>query len=84
MRANATCRLGIGGEFEAPQAPNTTVLVAGATGRVGRVLVRGPGLQGRPQQGSDRGGLDSLAANPPVPVARCGRSVHASNKQACT
>ncbi len=34
------CRLGIGGEFEAPQAPNTTVLVAGATGRVGRILVR--------------------------------------------
>lgn len=26
--------------FESPQAPDTTVLVAGATGRVGRVLVR--------------------------------------------
>ena len=27
-------------EFEAPQAGNTQVLVVGATGRVGRILVR--------------------------------------------
>ena len=27
-------------EFESPQAPDTTVLVTGATGRVGRILVR--------------------------------------------
>ncbi|GAB4821141.1 hypothetical protein N2152v2_008187 [Parachlorella kessleri] len=33
-------RLSLGGEFEAPRASETTVLVAGATGRVGRILVR--------------------------------------------
>ncbi|CAL8469928.1 g9470 [Coccomyxa elongata] len=34
------------GEFETPQAANTTVLVTGATGRVGRVLVRKLVLRG--------------------------------------
>ena len=43
--ANTVCkrlpfRLSLGGEFEAPRASETTVLVAGATGRVGRILVR--------------------------------------------
>lgn len=31
---------GLGGEFETPQAPSTTVLVVGAFGRVGRIVVR--------------------------------------------
>jgi hypothetical protein len=34
------CRLVAPAEFESPKAPSTTVLVSGATGRVGRVLVR--------------------------------------------
>lgn len=34
------CRLAPAGDFESPQAANTTVLVVGAAGRVGKVLVR--------------------------------------------
>lgn len=41
LRPLATCRLFVNAaEFESPDAASTTVLVTGATGRVGRVLVR--------------------------------------------
>ena len=40
MRRGRRRLVGEAGEFESPDAASTTVLVAGATGRVGRVLVR--------------------------------------------
>lgn len=54
-------------EFEAPQAAYTTVLVVGATGRVGRILVRKLLLRGykvkalvRRRQGKERDELQAI------------------------
>lgn len=58
---------GSGEEFEAPQAAYTTVLVVGATGRVGRILVRKLLLRGykvkalvRRREGKERDELQAI------------------------
>ncbi len=52
-------------EYESPDAPSTTVLVTGATGRVGRVLVRKLLLRGYKVGAAAHGGLQ-----------RCCRRLH--------